>query len=55
MNVSFIVVVCEWGGVKEDKAVGSQDQMGRAQVIQVLSLDLILGDTENTEVLSTQM
>lgn len=29
--------------------------MGQAQVIQVLSLDVILGDTENIEVLSTQM
>lgn len=55
MNISLIVVLCEWGGIKEDKAVVSQDQMGRAQVIQVLSLDLILDDTENTEVLSTQM
>lgn len=55
MNKSLIVVVCEWGGVKEDKAVGSQDQMGLAHVIRVLSLDLILGDTENTDVLSTQM
>ena len=35
MNVSLIVVVYERGGVKEDKAVGSKDQMGRAQVIQV--------------------
>lgn len=29
--------------------------MGLAHVIRVLSLDLILGDTENTDVLSTQM
>lgn len=55
MNISLIVVVCEWGRVKEDKAVGNQDQMGRAHVIRVLSLDLILGDTENTDVLITQM